>query len=425
MNLLDDDRRMPTPDPSEEGLTVPGAGAQTPPPAGGDGADGIARKRRRTVIIAAVVLIAVAALSWWAGRATTTTASVAHAGAPPKAPVLTAPVVFKRLGTTLQASGKLESAGTETVTVGSISVPNAQSVVTANVVHVGQTIGSGTVVAQVAGRPVFAFAGSTPMYRSLQSGDSGADIAQLQHDLAALGYSISDTSGTYGASTSGALAALYQHAGYTPPPSAPVGRKGPRMLVEPQAEIVFVPQLPATVVATKEPLGKSVGSPAVTLTYGALVVDATLTVAQGYLIEPRDAAAVTIGSGRPLPGVVSTVSRSVQAPKATATITVRAVAASAHVGSQVTVSINAASSAARTLAVPIGALYANGDGSPYVVLDRAGFPHIAVNVGQAVGGYVPIVNPPTDLLPGTQLVLDSSQTSNGGFGGQTGASGGP
>jgi hypothetical protein len=296
------------------------------------------------------------------------------------------------------------------------------------VLHVGQTIGNGTVIAQVAGRPAFVFAGGTPMYRTLQDGDSGADITQLQHDLSGIGYTIGDTSGTYGASTSAALSALYQHAGYAPPPSGPGlggGRKGPRLLIEPQAEIVFVPQLPATVVATKEPLGKAIGSPAVTLTYGAVVVDATLTVAQGYLIEPGDPAAIAVGSGRTLPGVVSAVRRSVQAPKATATITVRGIAANAHVGSQVTASINAASSAARTLAVPIGALYANGGGSPYVILDRRGYPHLPVNVGQAVGGYVPIVDPPTDLLPGTELVLDSSQASSGGFGGLSGASGGP
>jgi hypothetical protein len=427
VSLLDDDRRMPAPDSSEgaDGFSAPESGG---PPAAPPGGGGIARKRRRTVIIAGVVLIAVAALSWWAGRATTTTSSLAHAGSAPKAPVLTAPVVFKRLGTTLHASGRLESAGTETISVGSISVPNAESVVTANVVHVGQTIGNGTVVAQVAGQPAFVFAGSTPMYRSLQSGDSGADVAQLQHDLASIGYSISDTSGTYGASTSAALSELYQHAGYAPPPSGPgLGgdRKAPRLLVEPQAEIVFVPKLPATVVATKEPLGKAIGSPAVTLTYGSVVVDATLTVAQGYLIEPGDPVTITAGSGRPLPGVVSAVHRSVQAPKATATITVRGVEASAHVGSQVTAAINAASSAARALAVPIGALYANGDGNPYVILDRQGYPHVPVNVGQAVGGYVPIVNPPTELLPGTELVLDSSQISNGGFGGSAGAGGGP
>jgi hypothetical protein len=34
-----------------------------------------------------------------------------------------------------------------------------------------------------------------------------------------------------------------------------------------------------------------------------------------------------------------------------------------------------------------------------------------------VGGYVPLVNPPTQLLPGTKLVLDSSQATSGGFGG--------
>jgi peptidoglycan hydrolase-like protein with peptidoglycan-binding domain len=426
VSVRDDDRRMPAPDFGDEGagLSEPAAGGSAPLIAAdaGGGGGGIARKRRRTVILGGVVLIAVAALSWWAGRATTTTSSLAHAAKAPKAPVLTAPVVFKRLGMTVQASGQLVAAGSETITVGSISVPNAESVVTASVIHVGETITNGTVVAQVAGRPVFAFAGDTPMYRSLQYGDSGPDIAQLQRDLDSIGFGISDTAGTYGASTSAALAALYQDRGYQPPPSQATrgGRGAPHLLVEPQAEIVFLPDLPAIVAATKEPVGKAIGSPAVTLTYGSVVVDATLTVAQGYLINTGDHATVSVGRGRPLNGVVTSVTRSVRSPRAKATITLRGLAAGAHIGSRVAVSISAESTAVKTLAVPIGALYANGGGSPYVILDRAGDPHVPVSVGQAVGGYVPIVNPPTELLPGTELVLDSSETSSGAFAGPLG-----
>jgi peptidoglycan hydrolase-like protein with peptidoglycan-binding domain len=417
--VRDDDRRMPAPGLSSPGDGVPEPGADLPQPVPA-AAGGIARRRRRTVIVAGLVLIAVAALSWWAGRATTTTNTLAHAAAAPKAPVLTASVVFKRLGTAVRANGRLVAAGSETITVGAISVPNAQSVVTAHVIHVGEPIGNGAVVAQVAGRPVFVFAGGTPMYRSLQYGDSGPDIAQLQQDLASIGYTITDTSGTYGSSTSAALAALYRHDGYSPPPSASApgrGRKRPHLIVEPQAEIVFLPKLPATVAATKEPLGKAIGSPAVALTYGAVVVDARLTVAQGYLIQPGDHATVRVGSGRPLSGVVRSVSRTVRKPTASARITLHGIAAGGHVGSRVAVSIDAQASAARTLAVPIGALYANGDASPYVILAGHGFHHVPVSVGQAVGGYVPIVNPPTRLLPGTKLVLDSSQANNSASGG--------
>ena len=378
----------------------------------------IARTRRRTVIISAVVLIAVAALSWWAGRATTTTSALARGQKAPTPPVLTAPVVLKRLGTTLQASGKLVAAGNETIAVGSISVPGAQSIVTANVVHVGRPIVNGSVVAQVAGRPVFAFAGKTPMYRSLASGETGPDVAQLQRDLASIGYTIDDTAGTYGPSTSAALALLYHNSGYAPPASMPAGaaRKAPRLIVEPQSEIVFLPKLPATVASTKEVLGKAIGSPAVTLTYGSVVVDATLSAAQGYLIEPGDHATVRLGSHL-LVGIVRSIKRSVRARQASAEIALRGVAAHVHIGTQVPVSIDAQSSAARTLAVPIGALYASGNGSAYVILAGRGHRHLSVNLGQAAGGYVPIVNPPTGLLPGTSLVLDSSQGNYSGFGG--------
>ena len=380
---------------------------------------GIARRRRRTVIIAGLVLLAVAALSWLAGRATTTTSSLASSSASPKPPQLTAQVVKRRLGTTLQAPGKLVAAGIETITVGSINVPGAESIVTARVLHVGEQIGNGRVIAQVAGRPVFVFAGSTPMYRSLSAGESGPDIAQLQTDLASIGYTITDTSGSYGSSTSAALAALYQHTGNSAPATVPFGgrRNASRVIVEPQSEIVFVRTLPATVAAVNEPVGKAIGTPAVTVTYGSVVVDATLSPAQGYMTEPGDPVTVSLGSGRPLNGVVSAIKRSVTAPHATATIALRGVLAAPHVGSHVMVSIDARSSAFPTVAVPIGALYASGAGSAYVILATGGREHIPVNVGQAVGGYVPIIDPPTTLLPGTELVLDSNLANSSNFGG--------
>lgn len=412
MSLYDDE-----PVPGADSGEVPAFTAPPPPASAVAGGDtSLTRRRRRTAIVAGVVLLLVAALAWWAGRATTTTSHLAQRARAPKAPVLTAPVVRKRLGQTVRATGTIVAAGTETVSVGSISVPGAESVVTASVVHVGQHIGNGSVVAQVAGRPVFVFAGRTPMYRSFTAGESGGDIAQLQRDLTSLGYGITDTAGSYGASTSAALAQLYRNAGYTPPPSAPSGRHGPRLIVEPQTEIVFVPTLPATVASTKEPIGKSVGSPAVTLTYGSVVVDAKMTAAQGYLAEPHDRATMTDGHGRPLSGVIRTIDRSVQKATATATIALSGVAADAHIGSHVFVSIDAESSAVPTLAVPIGALYATGSGSAYVILAGHGGRHVPVTVGQAVGGYVPIINPPVALLPGRELVLDSSQAASAGSG---------
>lgn len=381
--------------------------------------EGIARKRRRTVVVSGLVLVAVAALSWWAARATTTTSALAREQKAPKPPTLTAPVVLKKLGTTVQAGGKLVAAGSESITVGSISVPGAQAVVTAKVLAVGQRAGNGTVVAQVAGRPVFSFAGQTPMYRSLSAGDTGPDVLQLQHDLESIGYGIGDTAGTYGASTSDAIAALYKKAGYAPPPSAPIpggGRKAPRLLIAPQSEIVFLPQLPATVASTKEHIGKSIGSPAVTLTYGPVVIDATLSPAQGYTIEPGDHASVRVGK-QTLAGVVRSVKRSMRARQASAEIALHGSVAGARVGSQVSVMIDASSSATRTLAVPIGALYADGAGSAYVILAGHKLKHVSVIVGQAVGGYVPVVNPPADLPPGAMLVLDASQSNYTGFGG--------
>ena len=147
---------------------------------------------------------------------------------------------------------------------------------------------------------------------------------------------------------------------------------------------MFVPVLPARVAATKEPIGKAVGSPAATLTYWSVIVDATLTAAQGYTAEP--------GTARPSPSATAArwsgwLSRSTARSRSRGRQP-RSPSAGApsrrhrpHVG----VTIDAESSAVATLAIPIGALYANGSGGAYVILAGHNPQHLAVTVGQAVG----------------------------------------
>jgi hypothetical protein len=71
---------------------------------------------------------------------------------------------------------------------GSYSVVNqAPGTVTA-LPAVGQVVTQGHVLYQVSGVPVVLLHGSTPAYRSLLEGVKGADVAQLNADLVALGY---------------------------------------------------------------------------------------------------------------------------------------------------------------------------------------------------------------------------------------------
>ena len=76
----------------------------------------------------------------------------------------------------------------------------------------GQVISQGQVLYRVNDSPVVLLYGSTPAYRSLSAGASGADVAELNADLVALGYAtssqLSPTSASFGSATTTALEKL-------------------------------------------------------------------------------------------------------------------------------------------------------------------------------------------------------------------------
>jgi len=86
----------------------------------------------------------------------------------------------------------------------------------------------------------------------LTPGETGPDVAELQDALSSLGYyDEGDTHGYYGPATEYAVRAYYEHLGYTPPSSGGV----------PAADVVFLPSLPATVVAVNGAAGEQPGQP--------------------------------------------------------------------------------------------------------------------------------------------------------------------
>src|ERR1019366_10694369 len=106
--------------------------------------------------------------------------------------------------------------------------------------------------------------------------------------LAALGYSDEgDTSGYYGVGTGDAVSAFYEHLGYTVPTAAGAsgtgagtgagagsGATGPQV---PQGDVLFLPSLPATVIAVSGAVGQQAGSPFLELSAsGALTLTGEL-----------------------------------------------------------------------------------------------------------------------------------------------------
>ena len=119
-------------------------------------------------------------------------------------------------------------------------------------VAAGDTITNGEQLAELDGEPLFVLTGTVPAWRDLPPGESGPDVTELQKALASLGYYDSgDTPGYFGSATEYAVSLYYEHLGYTAPSSGGV----------PAADVVFLPSLPATVVAVNGTTGEQPGQP--------------------------------------------------------------------------------------------------------------------------------------------------------------------
>jgi HlyD family secretion protein len=151
-------------------------------------------------------------------------------------------------------------------------------------VTAGGTVRNGEQLAELDGQPLFALAGSVPAWRDLATGETGPDVTELQQALASLGYyDDGDTAGYYGAATEYAVTLYYEHLGYIPPSTGGV----------PAADVVFLPSLPATVVAVNGAAGQQPGQPFLELAARASL---TLTgeLPPGYASQVRSGLKVTI-----------------------------------------------------------------------------------------------------------------------------------
>jgi multidrug efflux pump subunit AcrA (membrane-fusion protein) len=145
-------------------------------------------------------------------------------------------------------------------------------------VAVGDTVRNGRQLAEIDGQPLFALAGPVPAWRDLTPGESGPDVAELQQALARLGYyGDGDTAGYFGSATQYAVYLYYQHLGYTAPSSGGV----------PAADVVFLPSMPATVVAVNGASGEQPGQPFLELAArGSLALAGELPPAYAGQVKP-------------------------------------------------------------------------------------------------------------------------------------------
>jgi peptidoglycan hydrolase-like protein with peptidoglycan-binding domain len=142
----------------------------------------------------------------------------------------------------------------------------------------GQTISNGEQLAEIDGEPLFALTGRVPEWRDITPGESGPDVTELQKALAALGYYAGgDTPGFFGTATQDAVSAYYEHLGYTPPATGGV----------PMTDVIFMPSLPAKVIAVNGATGQQPGQPFLELAArGSLALTGELPPAYAAQVKP-------------------------------------------------------------------------------------------------------------------------------------------
>jgi HlyD family secretion protein len=207
----------------------------------------------------------------------------ADTAAPPPT-VLTAPVVSQVVTSSVQMRGVVYppvqyDVYVSAASAGSSAGSSAGPVYISKLdVAAGGTISNGEQLAELDGEPLFALAGPVPAWRDMTPGESGPDVDELQKALASLGYyHDGDTAGSFGPATQYALAAYYKHLGYTAPTSGGV----------PAADVIFLPSLPATVVAVNGATGQQPGQPFLELAgIGSLTLTGELPPAYAGQVKP-------------------------------------------------------------------------------------------------------------------------------------------
>lgn len=115
---------------------------------------------------------------------------------------------------------------------GPSGMAGSSGTITSIVINPAQPIASGDVLFTVDLRPVVAIVGTTPAFRAMAAGTSGADVTQLQEFLDSLGHYSGPVDGRAGAGTTAAIRAWQKSLGV---PADGVVRYG---------DVLFLPVLP-------------------------------------------------------------------------------------------------------------------------------------------------------------------------------------
>lgn len=272
------------------------------------------RRRRRRLLATAAVVVALVGAGAYVERTNPHGISFSHplglhqhqtaAGTQDNGAATSTQTVERRsLSQQTQVNGTLGYAGSYTV-LG--QVPGMVTWLPA----VGRVIRQGQVLYRVDGAPVVLLYGSTPAYRTLAEGATaadvtGVDVAQLNHDLVALGYldkaDVDAAWDDFNWATKAGVEKLQKHLG--------VDQSGTLSL----GDVVF---LPATARVTT--LQASLGAPATGPVLHASSTARTVSVALDADLQSEakagDQVTITLPDGSTTPGTVTSVGKVATAP---------------------------------------------------------------------------------------------------------------
>jgi peptidoglycan hydrolase-like protein with peptidoglycan-binding domain len=438
--------------PAQEG------GTAEPPPGGPvpDGRRSRLRRRRNALIGvgAGAGLLAVGGLI--GASFVKSPAQLAADTAPPAPTVTTATVVSQILTSSLQMRGVVypsteydvyanapqtssSSSGADSAGAADTGSGSAPAYITKLDVAAGDTIKNGELLAEIDGAPLFALTGPVPAWRDLLPGDSGPDVLELQKALASLGYyDGGDTPGYYGTATQDAVYDYFWNLGYQPPSDGGV----------PEADVVFLPSLPASVLAVNGAVGQQAGQPflevsardALALTgelppgYAGQVKDglkvriydevtgihavgtvaglgtATTIVPSGTIVPvgesgSANSAASASSSGSSSSGSADSASSGDGTPFMPLTVDPSKPLPAALNGENVLVTVETGQTEGPVLTVPVAAIVTNASGASYVTVVGAHGrqTRVAVTPGLSENGYVQV----TPVTPGTLAAGDN------------------
>jgi peptidoglycan hydrolase-like protein with peptidoglycan-binding domain len=278
--------RTPTP-------VQPERRASGAPGPGGDGElpedEATPRRRRRRLTGAAILtVVAVVVAVVVSRRGGDSDDATSGAGS-----TTTAPVEVRTLTQTERVDGTLDFGEAHDLAAG------AAGTVTA-VAAEGSTVERGGTLFSIDRHPTVLLLGDVPLYRDLTQGiDDGPDVAQLEENLAALGYTDDGAmvvDEQFDGSTSDAVAAWQDALGVEA--TGAVTR----------ADAVFLPGPARTDTGSLEP-GASVQAGATVVQYTAAtrVVRAQLETTQADLVQAKDKVTITLPDGTEVAGTVTTI----------------------------------------------------------------------------------------------------------------------